>query len=190
MEPTMGSTFEKVWAMFEETDRKFQKMDQRLQNAESLVEKIDRQADDFYKSSCDIIEDTILWNINEAFYEVGYDFTKLAHYVKFNDRQINNSQVLIDILLESDDYVMAAKVEMYDDLIMDDISEHVKKMDFLKKHADKCDDRRKYIGAVAGGIVSDSVKTYAQKKGFYVLEPSGDTIKIAEIPQAWKPREW
>jgi hypothetical protein len=63
-------------------------------------------------------------------------------------------------------------------------------MDAIRKYADNHNDKRKYLGAVAGGIVSDSVKTYAQKKGFYVLEPSGDTVKIAEIPQAWKPREW
>jgi hypothetical protein len=33
------------------------------------------------------------------------------------------------------------------------------------------------------------VKRYALKSGFYVIEQSGDTVKI-DIPEGFKPREW
>jgi hypothetical protein len=51
-------------------------------------------------------------------------------------------------------------------------------------------DTRAYLGAIAGGIVRDSVKDYALKNGFYVLEQSGDTMSIAAVPEAWKPKRW
>jgi hypothetical protein len=33
------------------------------------------------------------------------------------------------------------------------------------------------------------VKAYALKNGFFVLEPSGDTMKI-DVPRGFKPKEW
>jgi hypothetical protein len=34
------------------------------------------------------------------------------------------------------------------------------------------------------------VKNYALKKGFFVLEQSGDTVNIAATPETWKPKRW
>jgi hypothetical protein len=44
-------------------------------------------------------------------------------------------------------------------------------------------------GAVAGGIASEEVKTFAVKSGFFVLEQTGDTVKIS-VPENFKPKEW
>jgi hypothetical protein len=33
------------------------------------------------------------------------------------------------------------------------------------------------------------VKRYAVKSGFYIIEQSGDTVKI-DTPEGFKPREW
>jgi len=46
------------------------------------------------------------------------------------------------------------------------------------------------MGAVAGGIVPENVLRYAQKKGLYVVEQSGDSVTIADMPQGLKVREW
>jgi hypothetical protein len=61
----------------------------------------------------------------------------------------------------------------------------------LRRYADLHHDRRIYLGALAGVVISDSVKTYALKTDFYVLEPSGETFTITE-PQAqgYTPKEW
>jgi len=49
-------------------------------------------------------------------------------------------------------------------------------------------DKRKYLGAIAGMVMSDSEKTFAFKNGFYVIEPSGETFNI--ISPSGKPKEW
>jgi hypothetical protein len=38
--------------------------------------------------------------------------------------------------------------------------------------------------------MSESVKTYALKKGFYVIEPSGEDFYITEPKGEYSPREW
>jgi hypothetical protein len=63
-------------------------------------------------------------------------------------------------------------------------------MEKLRKYADLHNDRRVYFGAVAGVVFSEGEKTYALKKGFYVIEPSGDTFNIIEPKGSYHPREW
>jgi hypothetical protein len=54
----------------------------------------------------------------------------------------------------------------------------------------KENDKRKYPGAMAGVVFSESEKTYALKKGVYVIEPSGDTFNITEPKGDYHPHEW
>jgi hypothetical protein len=62
-------------------------------------------------------------------------------------------------------------------------------MKVLRRAADRNSDKRAYCGAVAGAIMIGAVRNYAVKKGFYVIEQSGDTVLI-NIPEGFKPREW
>jgi hypothetical protein len=50
----------------------------------------------------------------------------------------------------------------------------------IRAHADLHGDTRKYLGAVAGIVMTDNEKTYAFKCGFYVIEPTGETFSISE----------
>jgi hypothetical protein len=63
-------------------------------------------------------------------------------------------------------------------------------MEKLRVYADLHSDKRIYLGAVAGMVFSESEKTYALKKGFYVVEPAGDTFNIIEPKGDYRPREW
>jgi hypothetical protein len=38
--------------------------------------------------------------------------------------------------------------------------------------------------------MSGQVRDFALKTGFYVLEQSGDTVKLTAAPAPWKPRIW
>jgi hypothetical protein len=38
-------------------------------------------------------------------------------------------------------------------------------------------------------VFHDSVKSAVLKAGFYVIEQTGDTVKI-DVPEGFKPREW
>jgi stage V sporulation protein SpoVS len=60
----------------------------------------------------------------------------------------------------------------------------------VRAHANRHNDKRTYLGAVAGMAMNKSVKTYALKKGFYVIEPSGEDFHITEPKGVYSPREW
>jgi hypothetical protein len=49
---------------------------------------------------------------------------------------------------------------------------------------------KKIIGAVAGAVIPGNVKAYALKHGLYVIEQTGDTIRIETQDNKFKPKQW
>jgi hypothetical protein len=93
----------------------------------------------------------------------------------------------IDAMLENGEYALA--IEVKTQLNVPHVEEHGERMEKLRRYADERGDSRKFLGAVAGAVVGENVKRYAQKHGFYVIQQSGDTVTI-ETPEGFKPREW
>jgi len=58
----------------------------------------------------------------------------------------------------------------------------------IRKYADEQGDKRKFMGAMATTITDDSNRNYALKKGLFVIEPSGEDVKVTK-PKT-KPRIW
>ena len=94
----------------------------------------------------------------------------------------------IDITLENGDKVMI--VEVKNKLTNGDITEHIDRMDKARFRADLHGDKRTYLGAVAGIVMSESEKLFALKNGFYVVEPSGETFTVTAPEGIDSPREW
>jgi hypothetical protein len=178
-EAEMGLTFEKVWAMFRETDRKFQETDRKFQETDRKISKLGSRIGD-------LVEELIVPNILEKFNRLGYVFGKVAPNVRYSD-PLGRVIAEVDILLENGDTVLA--VEVKTTLTDNDVRDHAARMGKLRRYADEHQDRRKLLGAVAGAIASEEVKAFAVKNGFFVLEQSGDTVKIS-VPEGFKPREW
>ena len=93
-----------------------------------------------------------------------------------------------DIFIENGDY--AIPVEIKTKLTKQSVNEHIKRIGRMRQNLDSKGDKRKLIGAVAGGVIPDNVLKYAQEKGFFVLTQSGDNVVIADTPSGFKPREW
>ncbi|MDR2160197.1 MAG: hypothetical protein LBP23_09055 [Treponema sp.] len=178
-QPEMGLTFEKVWAMFQETDRKFQETDRRFQETDRKISKLGSRLGE-------VIEHLMAANIVEKFNNLGYAFGR----ANTNTRFINSRNELIaevDILLENGDLTLA--IEVKSKLTVEDVQDHLGRMERLRRYADDHGDRRKLMGAVAGAVVSEGVKPFALKNGLYVIEQAGDTVKI-DVPEGFKPRKW
>jgi hypothetical protein len=177
-EPEMGLTFEKVWAMFQETDRKFQETDRKFQETDRKISKLGSRIGD-------LVEELIVPNILEKFNKLGYVFGKVAPNVRYSDSR-GRIVAEVDILLENGDTVLA--VEVKTNLTDNDVRDHVARMEKLRYYADEHQDKRRLLGAVAGAIATEEVKGFAVKKGFFVLEQSGDMVRIS-VPEGFKPRE-
>ena len=70
-------------------------------------------------------------------------------------------------------------VEVKTKLRRDEVDYHVERMEKIRRHADLHNDKRQFLGAMAATVVDEDTKRYALKQGFYVIEPSGEDVKIA-----------
>jgi hypothetical protein len=61
-------------------------------------------------------------------------------------------------------------------------------MEKIKKYADEQGDKRNFMGAMASFITDDSTRNYALEKGLFVIEPSGEDVKVTK-PEV-EPRIW
>jgi hypothetical protein len=207
-QPQMGLTFEDVWAAmmesdrkfqamsqetdkkFQETDRKFQAMsqetDKKIQETTQQIKDLGKQMGGLHRSFGDLAEHLVAPNLVAKFRELHYAFTKAAYDVEFKE---SNGKTLteVDVWLENGDFVMA--VEIKGKLLKKDVDEHLERMDILKGYGKEHGDARKLLGSVAGGILRKDARDYAVKNGFYVIEQSGDTLKI-EMPKGFKPKTW
>jgi len=182
-----GLTFEKVWAMFQETDRKFQETDRKFQETREQMKETDRKIGELGNRFGELAEHLVAPGIAERFNELGYRFDSIATKgcAIYDDK--GKIKTEIDILLENGDCVIAVEVKAKPKI--QDIDHHIKRLEILRERRSKHRDNRKIYGAIAGAIFGSDEKQIAIEAGFYVLTQSGDTVKI-EIPDGFTLNEW
>jgi hypothetical protein len=178
-----GLTFEKVWAALMETREQIKATDKQLKEQ---MKATDKRIGELTNRFGDMVEYMVLPNLVTKFEELDFTFTK-ANRTEIKDKK-NNIFLEVDALLENGDKVMAVEIKTKPSI--DDIHDHIERMEKLRAYADLHNDKRVYLGALAGVVFSNSEKVYALKKGFYVIEPSGDTFNITEPEGDYHPREW
>ena len=87
----------------------------------------------------------------------------------------DQGSIEIDLLVVNDGDVIA--VECKSRLSIDDVKEHVLRMNKIKTLLPTYRDKR-LLGAVATMVLDDHVGRFAYSKGFYVLAQSGETVEI------------
>jgi Holliday junction resolvase-like predicted endonuclease len=173
--------------LMKDTDKQMKDTDRRMKETEKQMKETDRRLGDLGNRFGEIVEYMIVPNLLTKFEELGLSFTKAHRDTEIKDR-VHNIFTEIDVFLENGDRVMIVEIKTKPNIT--DINDHVERMEKIRKYADLHDDRRKYLGAVAGVVFGDSEKTYALKTGFYVIEPSGETFNITEPKGMYHPHEW
>jgi hypothetical protein len=126
-------------------------------------------------------------NLVKKFRRLGFVFEKVSAEAVIRDKD-GEFIAEVDLIVENGEYVMA--VEVKSKLDSNDIIEHLDRMEKVRAFADRHNDHRVYLGAVAGMVVKDEPKKFALKTGFYVIEPSGDTFSITAPKGEYSPRKW
>ena len=187
-------TFEKVWEMFQETDRKFQETREQMKETELLIKanalqmkETDRRIGELGNRFGELAEHLVAPNIKEKFNELGFTIERIYQNLAITDFSSKRCLAEIDLMLENGDIVIAVEVKAKP--VQKDIDKHIERMEVLRRRADARNDTRKFQGAIAGAIMTDEVRDYTHSAGLYVIEQTGDTVKIT-IPKDFKPREW
>jgi hypothetical protein len=203
-----GATFETVWAILQEnalqqkendrqmkeTDRRMQETDRRMQETRKSQEETDRQMKETDKLISwlgnrfgELIEHLVAPNIMNKFNALDFNFTRCS--TNFVLKEPGSPQALaeVDVMLENGDIVIAVEVKAKPE--KSDVEDHIQRMEKLRYDANRRGYIRRYRGAIAGAILSDSLQDYILKQGFYLIEQTGDTVRI-NIPEGFSPREW
>jgi hypothetical protein len=170
---TNPPTFESVWAELQEI-REIQKDNARL------IGKLGN-------SFGELAEHLVSPHIMDKFNELGFHFEQTATDVKFSDPETHKRIAEVDVYLENGDITMAVEVKSKPKT--KDVDDHIRRMETLRRRADKKNDKRRYQGAIAGAIMADDVRRYILESGFYVIEQTGDTVQIT-MPDGFTARSW
>ncbi|MDR0764153.1 MAG: hypothetical protein LBE65_00980 [Synergistaceae bacterium] len=224
-EPEMGLTFEKVWAMFRESDRKMRKMKEDLdeylrkrseetdRQIRERSEETDRQIRETARQIREMNEETnrkmketdkrfgdldnrfgelaehlVAPSIMEKFNALGFHFTDIStgrrKIITGKDKQ---AVAEFDILMENGE--SSVGVEVKSKPSGRDVKDHARRLEILRRHKNSIGDKRKIYGALAGAIMTDSVRNLALKTGLYAITQTGDTVKI-DVPEGFTPKAW
>ena len=122
-----GLTFEKVWAMFKETDLR--------------MKETDRKIGELSNRFGELAEHLVAPGISLRFNELGYHFSGVAPGgFEIRDEQ-GKTLTEIDILHENGSCIMAVEVKTRPRI--QDIEHHVKRLEILRKHRDEKQEKPK-----------------------------------------------
>ena len=194
-EPEAGLTFDKVWAMFQETDRQIKEIAQQQKEIAQQQKETDRQIKETNKQIGnlgnrfgELAEHLVAPNIAQKFNAIGFHFDGISGtHTVIEDDGSGQRIAEFDVLLENGNSIIGVEVKSKPSY--DDVDDHVQRLKILRLNRDKKGDKRKIHGALAGAILPDSVRNAAIKAGMYVITQTGDTVKI-DVPEGFIPKTW
>ena len=176
-------TPETIWALLQETDRIVKENAEQQKRTEEQMKKTDKQMKRTFKQMGflsnrfgELAEHLVAPGIHDRFNELGYHFEAISpggHIIKGEN---GKSRAEIDLLLENGETIMAVEVKSKPKV--KHVEEHIKRLEILRDHRRKLNDMRQVEGAIAGAIFGIEEKKTTIEAGLYVIEQSGDTMKI------------
>jgi hypothetical protein len=138
------------------------------------AERFDKQLGKLGNRFGEMVEYMVVPNLIAKFHELGFVFEKAYMDAEIKDKK-NNIFTEVDITLENGDKVMI--VEVKSKPTTENVTEHIERMEKVRRHGSLHGDRRIFLGAIAGMIIQDNVKQFILKNGFYVIEPARGELR-------------
>jgi hypothetical protein len=182
----VGLTFDKVWAGLQETRLIVEETARQMEETGRRMRETDRRVGELTNRFGDVVEHMVVPNLVAKFNELGYKFSKSSPNVTFQDFE-HGIFAEADAYLENGDCIMIVETKVTPSI--DDVKDHINRMEKIRKYADLLNDKRKYLGAIAGVVMNENIREYILKQGFYAVVPSGETFSIIS-PKDNKLREW
>ena len=175
-----SETFEQFMAGMKELREQMKETDRRMKETDRVIGRLGNRFGD-------LVEHLVAPNLRDKFNELGFHFTHCSRNSDIKLYDSPQASTEIDVILENADSVIVVEVKAKP--VTDDVNDHIERMKIVRRAADHKQCKKKYYGAIAGAIMDDAIREYILKNGFYLIEQSGDTVKIC-IPQGFIPREW
>ena len=171
--------------MMKENAKRQEETDRQLKETEWQTKVFNKWIGDSSNYFGKVPEYMFVPTLRERFKEFGYYFFQTGSNFTISDYD-NDLDFFIDVLLENGEKAML--VEVKTKLTTEDVQAHIARIEKMRKYADLHGDKRTFLGAAAGVVMTSNVKEYALGQGLYVIEPSGETFNIT--PPNGQPKEW
>ncbi|MDR0705832.1 MAG: DUF3782 domain-containing protein [Planctomycetaceae bacterium] len=201
--PTISLTYEQVMQSIREahqttqqtiqdfvkdTNKAIQEISEQHKETEKSFKELSKQMGKLGNRFGEVTEHMVFPAVVACFNELGYHFHK---EFEGNFKVINRQNQLIaeiDAYLENTTTIAVVEIKAKPD--EEDVKNHIDRIEKLKQNRQEFNEPPKIIiGAIAGAVFPEKIKTVAVNAGFYVLVQSGDTMKF-DVPKNFKPREF
>lgn len=182
MNPDLSSekfTYEQILALFAKTDAKIAQL-------VTQISRTEKQVGDITDTLGKYVEEQVRPKAISEFKRFGI-FLNESHFRVTNEDGSGNILYEIDLLLVNSEFAVA--IESKSKLKIDDIDNHIIRLEKVRNNPTKGLKSVKLLGAVAGMIVPKNVLEYATKMGLFVFVPTGETVKIAN-PTEFQFKSW
>jgi len=169
---------DEAWAAHRETEESFKRFQEETRKA---IKETQKNIGGLNNSLGSMVEHMLTPGLPQKFKKLGYSFNRIATY-----KYAEGVYAQIDGMLENG--TQAVAVEVKTTLREADIDNHLIRMEKIRKYADEHGDKRQFMGAIAATITDENTRNYALKKGLFVIEPSGEDVKVTK-PEG-KVRVW
>jgi hypothetical protein len=163
-------TLDDVLAAHKETEESFKKFQDETRKAAKEMQK---NIGGLGKSLGSMVEHLLTPGLPQKFKKLGYSFNRIATY-----KYAEGVYAQIDGMLENGTQAVAVEVKVT--LRQGDIDDHLLRMERIRKYADEHGDKRQFMGAMAATIADETTRNYALKHGLFVIEPSGEDVKVTK----------
>ena len=182
-------TYEQIMFQFLKTQEQMAETDRQIKETDRIVKEAGKQIAGIGSRIGQIVENMIYGDILDQFRDLGYEVSARSLNKKFGIKNTKESGE-IDLLLEDGDVVIL--VEAKTTLKVDDVRDHIERMEKYRLWVDSRDtgDKRRLVGAVAGTVVAENVIQFAHDCGFYVIVQAARDVEIVPPPEGFVAREW
>jgi len=168
-----------------ETDRKIKEMSQET---DRKIKETNRQIAALGSRIGEIVENMVKGKIVQKFQTFGYEITQYSRNKSFEYKKLE-IRGEVDLFLENGD--VAILIEVKTTLETADVRNHIERMEKYRRFANAANnDKRRFIGAVAGAVVTDEATEFAHQNGLFVIVQSGEAFEIVLPPDDFTAKEW
>jgi hypothetical protein len=164
-----------------ETDRQMKETDRIVKETTTAVGSLTRKVGEMVEK---LVGEG---NLVSQFRELGHRVKRHSRHLVFGEGTPNHGE--IDLFLDDGD--VAILVEAKTTLKIDDVYEHIERMEKYRRSADEDGKSEKhFIGAVAGTVIAENVINFAHDNGMYVIIQSARAVEVLDTPAGFKAKEW
>jgi hypothetical protein len=165
---------------FQETDRKFQQTDRFIKDSHKKtsleIKAVNTSIGKLGNRLGEFVEEAVRPSAVRLFRGCGIEVHEVQQNIVANR---NGESLELDLLVVNDKDAVA--IECKSHLSIDDVNEHLERLDKIKRVLPRYKDNR-VLGAVAGMVIPENVARYAIRKGLYVIGQNGDHLELRNEP--------